>query len=46
MNLGLSEEQQMMRETFARFFNEQSNMARVRAASVNGFDSHRRARPR
>src|SRR6266404_3322568 len=38
MNLELSEQQQMMRETFARFLGEQSSMARVRAAQPSGFD--------
>jgi len=38
MNFDLSEDQQMMRETFARFLDEQSNMARVRAAMPSGFD--------
>jgi alkylation response protein AidB-like acyl-CoA dehydrogenase len=38
MNLGLSEDQEMMRETFARFLNEQSSMVRVRAAMPSGFD--------
>lgn len=39
MNFGLSEDQEMVRETFARFLNEESSMARVRAAqSTDGFD--------
>jgi alkylation response protein AidB-like acyl-CoA dehydrogenase len=38
VNLELSEEQNAMRETFARFFSEQSSMARVRAAAPSGFD--------
>lgn len=38
MNLDLSEDQQMMRETFARFLDEHSSMARVRAAQTTGFD--------
>jgi 3-oxochol-4-en-24-oyl-CoA dehydrogenase len=38
VNLELTEDQQMMRETFARFLNEQSSLARVRAAMPAGFD--------
>ena len=38
MNFAYSEDQQMMRETFARLLNEQSSMARVRAALSSGFD--------
>jgi 3-oxochol-4-en-24-oyl-CoA dehydrogenase len=38
MNLGLSEDQELMRETFARFLSEQSSIARVRAAMPVGFD--------
>ena len=39
MNFNLSDDQRMMRETFARFLDEQSSMARVRtAAGTNGFD--------
>lgn len=38
MNLAYSEDQQMMRDTFARLLNEQSSMARVRAALSTGFD--------
>lgn len=38
MNFDLSEEQQMMRENFARFFDEHSSMQRVRAAWASGFD--------
>jgi len=38
MNLDLSEDQEMMRETFARFLNEHSSTARVRAALPGGFD--------
>jgi alkylation response protein AidB-like acyl-CoA dehydrogenase len=38
MNLALSEEQEMMRATFARFLSEQSSMACVRAALPVGFD--------
>jgi 3-oxochol-4-en-24-oyl-CoA dehydrogenase len=39
MNFALSEDQQMLRDTFARFLNEQSSMVRVRAAMPSGFDS-------
>jgi len=38
MNLDLSEDQQLMRDSFARLLNEQSSMARVRAALPSGFD--------
>lgn len=38
MNFDLSEEQELMRETFARFLSEQSSTARVRAAMPSGFD--------
>ncbi|TAL04309.1 MAG: acyl-CoA dehydrogenase [Rhodospirillaceae bacterium] len=38
MKLELAEDQQMMRESFARFLTEQSTMARVRAAMPGGFD--------
>jgi alkylation response protein AidB-like acyl-CoA dehydrogenase len=38
MNFELSEDQQLMRETFARFLNEESTMERVRAALPSGFD--------
>jgi alkylation response protein AidB-like acyl-CoA dehydrogenase len=38
MNFELSEDQRMMRETFARFLDEHSTMARVRAAMPGGFD--------
>ncbi len=39
MNFDLSEDQRMMRETFARFLDEQSSMERVRAgAARDGFD--------
>jgi alkylation response protein AidB-like acyl-CoA dehydrogenase len=38
MNFELSEDQQLMRETFARYLNEHSSMARVRAAQPSGFD--------
>jgi 3-oxochol-4-en-24-oyl-CoA dehydrogenase len=36
MNFDLSEDQRMMRESFARLLNEHSSMARVRAAIPNG----------
>ncbi len=38
MNFELSEDQQMLRETFSRFLNANSSMARVRAALPSGFD--------
>ena len=38
MNFELSEDQQLMRDTFARYLNEHSSMARVRAAQPSGFD--------
>jgi alkylation response protein AidB-like acyl-CoA dehydrogenase len=39
MNFDLSDDQRLMRETFARFFDEQSSTGRVRAAaSTDGFD--------
>jgi 3-oxochol-4-en-24-oyl-CoA dehydrogenase len=38
MNFGLSNDQEMMRETFARFLNVQSSVVRVRAALPSGFD--------
>ena len=39
MNLDLSEDQRLMRESFARFLDEQSSMERVRAAAAaGGFD--------
>ena len=38
MNLHLSEDQQMLRDTFARFLDENSSMPRVRAAQSTGFD--------
>jgi hypothetical protein len=38
MNFELSEEQQSMQETFARFLNEASTMDRVRAALPSGSD--------
>lgn len=39
MNFDLSEEQGMMRDSFARFLNEKSSMVRVRAAQATGFDA-------
>ncbi len=39
MNLELAEDQQLMRDSFARFLTEQSSMARVRAAMPGGFDA-------
>jgi alkylation response protein AidB-like acyl-CoA dehydrogenase len=38
MSFELSQEQQLMQETFARFLNEESPMDRVRAALPSGFD--------
>ena len=38
MNFDISEDQQMMRDTFARFLDKNSSMARVRAALPTGFD--------
>lgn len=38
MNFDLTEDQEMMRDMFARFLNDQSSMARVRAAQPSGFD--------
>lgn len=38
MNFQLSEDQQMLRDTFARFLDEESSIARVRAALPSGFD--------
>jgi len=39
MNFGLNDDQQMLCDTFARFFDEHSSMARVRAAQqAGGFD--------
>ncbi|HEY6130625.1 MAG TPA: acyl-CoA dehydrogenase [Halioglobus sp.] len=39
MNFDLSEDQRMMRESFARFLDEQNSLERVRAAaSTDGFD--------
>jgi 3-oxochol-4-en-24-oyl-CoA dehydrogenase len=39
MNFQISEDQQLMRDTFARFLNEHSSMPRVRAALPSGFDA-------
>ncbi|MES0872432.1 acyl-CoA dehydrogenase family protein [Sinimarinibacterium thermocellulolyticum] len=39
MNFELSEEQALMRESFARFLDEESSTARVRAAMPLGFDA-------
>jgi alkylation response protein AidB-like acyl-CoA dehydrogenase len=38
MNFDLSEDQQMMRDNFARFLDQHSSVARVRAAQATGFD--------
>jgi alkylation response protein AidB-like acyl-CoA dehydrogenase len=39
MNFGLNDDQQMLRDTFARFLDSESSMARARAAQeTNGFD--------
>jgi alkylation response protein AidB-like acyl-CoA dehydrogenase len=38
MRLDLDEDQQLMRDSFARFLDEQSSMARVRATLPSGFD--------
>ena len=39
MNFGLNEDQQMLRDTFARFLDSESSMTRVRAANeAGGFD--------
>ncbi|MDE2405128.1 MAG: acyl-CoA dehydrogenase [Sphingomonadales bacterium] len=38
MNFDLTEEQEMMRDMFARFLDENSSSARVRAALPSGFD--------
>lgn len=38
MNFDLTEDQHMLRETFARFLDDQSSMARVRTAMQTGFD--------
>lgn len=39
MNFELTEDQQMMRDMFARFLDENSTTARVRAAAPSGFDA-------
>ena len=39
MNFDLSEDQEMMRDTFARFLKDESSTARVRAAMPLGFDA-------
>jgi alkylation response protein AidB-like acyl-CoA dehydrogenase len=39
MNFELTEDQSMMRDTFARFLSENSTMAHVRAAMPSGFDA-------
>ncbi len=39
MNFDLTEEQEMVRETFARFLDENSSPVRVRAAMPSGFDA-------
>jgi 3-oxochol-4-en-24-oyl-CoA dehydrogenase len=38
MNFQISEDQQMLRDTFARYLDENSSMVRVRAAEASGFD--------
>lgn len=38
MNFDLTDDQEMMRDMFARFLDENSSMARVRAAAPGGFD--------
>jgi alkylation response protein AidB-like acyl-CoA dehydrogenase len=38
MNFGLSDDQNLLRETFERFFRAESSIARVRAAEPLGFD--------
>lgn len=38
MNFDITEDQQMLRDTFARFFDDHSSMARVRAAMATGVD--------
>ncbi|MBB5686748.1 acyl-CoA dehydrogenase family protein [Sphingobium boeckii] len=38
MNFGLTDDQEMMRDMFARFLDENSTLARVRAAAPSGFD--------
>ncbi|WP_336968610.1 acyl-CoA dehydrogenase [Sphingobium aromaticiconvertens] len=39
MNFDLTDDQEMMRDMFARFLDENSSMARVRAAAPSGFDA-------
>ncbi|TXC70254.1 acyl-CoA dehydrogenase [Sphingomonas ginsenosidivorax] len=39
MNFDLTDDQEMMREMFARFLDENSSTARVRAAAPSGFDA-------
>jgi 3-oxochol-4-en-24-oyl-CoA dehydrogenase len=39
MNFDLTDDQEMMRDMFARFLDEQSSTARVRAALPSGFDA-------
>ena len=39
MNFDLTEDQDMMRDMFARYLDENSSMARVRAAAPSGFDT-------
>ena len=44
MNFGLNDDQQMLRDTFARFLDDSSSMARVRKANeAGGFDAQLRA---
>ena len=38
MNFDITAEQEMLRDTFARFLDENSSMVRVRAAMPSGFD--------
>ena len=39
MNFELSQDQQMLRDSFARFLDKESSVARVRAAQATGFDA-------
>ncbi len=39
MNFDLTQDQEMMRDMFARFLDEHSSMARVRTAAPSGFDA-------
>ena len=39
MNFDLTDDQEMMRDMFARFLDENSTTARVRAAAPSGFDA-------